>query len=90
MAISEVKLRVEAPRQVSGGLDCGGVKVPRYRMYSLNEHGRIDLSGEVNADTDREAIALRRDWSLNGRCELWEERRLVATMQGADLVVEHA
>ena len=51
--------------------------MPRYRMYSLDEHGRIGLSEEAEAGSDREAIALLRELKPNAlKCELWEGRRL--------------
>jgi len=63
--------------------------VPRYRMYSLDEHGRIGLSEEAEAGSDREAIALLRELKPNAlKCELWEGRRLVATIHGRELVID--
>jgi hypothetical protein len=51
----------------------------RYRMYSLDEYGRIGFAEEISADDDREAILMAEE--LKGTAlqwELWEGHRLVA------------
>ena len=64
--------------------------VTRYRRYSLDEHGRIGLSEEIDAESDREAIALLRELKPDCiRSELWKHRTLVATIHGCELVIEH-
>lgn len=61
-----------------------------YRIYSLNEYGRIGYAEEIDADGDRSAIDLVRErWPTARQCELWEGRRLVATMRGRELVEDH-
>jgi hypothetical protein len=58
-------------------------------MYSLDQHGRIGLSEEVEASSDREAIALLRELKPDAlKCELWKDRRLVAILKGGDLVID--
>ena len=57
-----------------------------YRLYCLNELGTLDLVDTVIAADDRVAINAARDLKRHARkCEVWEGRRLVATLQGDDL-----
>jgi hypothetical protein len=56
-------------------------------MYSLNEFGHFSYGEDLDAEDDREAVALAQE--LSGRakiCELWQERRLVATLKAGDFV----
>ena len=65
--------------------------MPRYRMYSLDQHGRIGLSQEVDASCDQDAIRLFREMKPDARQgELWEGRRLVATLEKSELVTDPA
>jgi hypothetical protein len=58
-------------------------------MYSLDQHGRIGFSEDVEAETDGAAIALLRELKPDAiKCELWDGRRLVATLKGRDLETE--
>jgi hypothetical protein len=58
-------------------------------MYSLDQHGRIGLSEEVEASNDGEAITLLRELKPDPlKCELWDGRRLVAVLKGCDLETE--
>ena len=57
-----------------------------YRMYSLDGAGRISYGEEIEAIADDEAIARVREMRPNAlKCELWEGRRLVATLNERDL-----
>jgi len=57
-----------------------------YRLYCLNELGNLDLVDTVIAVDDRAAINEARDLKRHARkCEVWEGRRLVATLQADDL-----
>lgn len=59
----------------------------KYRMYSLNDSGHISYAEDLDADDDREAVALVRELSPTAQiCEIWENRRLVATLKGGDFV----
>lgn len=59
--------------------------MPKYRMYSLNEFGRISYAEDLDADDDQQAVALVRELSPGARiCEVWERRRLVATIKAGD------
>lgn len=61
--------------------------MPKYRMYSLNEFGHISYAEDLDADSDREAVALVRELSPRAKiCELWENRRLVATIRAGEFV----
>jgi hypothetical protein len=60
--------------------------VASYRLYCLDQTGRISLADWIEAtdDTDaiRQAHQLRRDAR---KCEVWEDRRLVAHLDSNDL-----
>ena len=58
-----------------------------YRMYSLDGLGRIGLAEAVQADTDRQALAKVRQLKPAAlQCEVWKGNRLIATLEGQDLV----
>jgi hypothetical protein len=52
--------------------------MPDYRLYCLNDTGKIQSADWIFADTDDEAIALARGKKLVIRCELWSGNRRVA------------
>jgi hypothetical protein len=61
----------------------------RYRMYSLDAFGRIGYAEDLNASTDEEAIAKVREIEPASKvCEIWEGRRLVATLKDQQLSTE--
>ena len=50
-----------------------------YRMYSLDEFGRISFGQDYEAATDEQAVELVPEIKPNARqWEVWEQRRLVA------------
>ena len=52
-----------------------------YRLYCLDGAGRITGAADViEAPSDEEAIAIARERSPETRCEIWQGRRLVATI----------
>jgi hypothetical protein len=57
-----------------------------YRLYCLDNAGRISLADWIEADTDDEAIEKARERQQGARkCEIWERRRLVRTLNAQDL-----
>lgn len=53
-----------------------------YRVYSLDGAGRLGFAEQINAETDGEAMALARDLMPHAvKGELWQDRRLVATLR---------
>lgn len=54
--------------------------MPEYRLYCLNDHGRIAKSHEIEAKTDADALAQARALKLDVACELWNHDRLVAKL----------
>ncbi len=52
-----------------------------YRLYRLDGAKRIARAAEVlSADGDKQAIAAARKLAKAGACEIWQGRRLVATI----------
>ena len=50
-----------------------------YRMYSLDERGRLGFGEEFEASSDRQAISVISELKPNAQqWEVWESRRLVA------------
>jgi hypothetical protein len=57
-----------------------------YRLYCLNDLGSLDLVETVAAVDDLAAISQARDLKRHARkCEVWDGRRLVATLLPDDL-----
>ena len=57
------------------------MRMPDYRLYSLDGTRRIAGAAEVlSADSDEEALAAARSLG-KAPCEVWQGRRLVATLQ---------
>ncbi len=57
-----------------------------YRLYCLYEAGNLDLPDTIIAADDRTAIDQACDLKRHARkCEIWEARRLVATLEAQDL-----
>ena len=55
-----------------------------YRLYCLDGAQRIQRAAEViNARSDEEAIAQARALEKPTACEIWQGRRLVATLPAA-------
>lgn len=69
------------------GKSTGVCVMAKYRMYSLNEFGRISYAEDLDAEDDQQAVALVRELSPKARiCEVWESRRLVATIKAGDFL----
>ena len=56
--------------------------MPEYRLYCLNDQGKITKSHEITASSDAEAVAKAKAMDLPERCELWEHSRMVAKLDG--------
>ncbi len=55
-----------------------------YRLYCLDGAKRIQRAADViSASSDKEAIALARALNKPTACEIWQGRRLVATLPPA-------
>ena len=66
-----------------------GAVVLVYRVYSLNRSGRIGLAEEVRAESDDAAMALARELVPNAvKGELWQDRRLVATLSDQGWMID--
>lgn len=62
-----------------------------YRVYTLDEWGRIGFAEDFQAESDEQALWLASDVSPRARRrELWEGRRLVATVDGEAWVLDPA
>lgn len=51
--------------------------MPTYRLYKLDEAGKYNISEQINAADDAEAMMLARAMEHPFLCELWLARRLV-------------
>ena len=49
-----------------------------YRLYQLDEAGKIMSAEWIDATDDSEATRMGCDGSPNGTCEVWQRNRLVA------------
>jgi hypothetical protein len=54
-----------------------------YRLYCLDGAGKIGFAHWIEADTDDEALTKARELKPDSRkCEVWQETRLVAKLNG--------
>ena len=53
-----------------------------YRLYSFDLARRAVSAEFINAATDEEAIAAAEAADFGHKCEIWEDRRLVAQLDG--------
>jgi hypothetical protein len=60
----------------TGSTGSGGE--PEYRLYCLNEEGKIARADWIDAQDDDEAIAIARSMEKSVECEIWKGDRLVA------------
>ena len=51
--------------------------MPTYRLYKLDEAGKYQVSEELDASDDSEAMMLARAMDHPFMCEVWLARRLV-------------
>jgi hypothetical protein len=51
---------------------------PEYRLYCLNEEGKIARADWIDAQSDEEAIAIAHAMKTDVSCEVWKGDRLVA------------
>ena len=56
-----------------------------YRYYCLDEIGNLHLAEWFEAEDDQRATALIEQMHPNGRCEIWQGKRLVAKLAPARL-----
>jgi hypothetical protein len=55
--------------------------MPEYKLYRLDGAKRIARAAEVlSAEGDEQALAAARDLAKSGAFEIWQGRRLVATV----------
>lgn len=55
-----------------------------YRLYSLDQEGRIDLARWIEAETDNAAVVRARELRPHPqKCEIWLSNRLVAKVNSA-------
>ena len=60
--------------------------MPDYRIYCLDGAGKIDFAQELSANSNQEAIAKAQQlYRKTLKCEIWQGRRLVATLNSQDL-----
>jgi hypothetical protein len=60
--------------------------VAQYRLYSSDRVGHLSFAEDFDADSDEEAISRARELRPNAtQCEIWEYRRLVASLRPQDL-----
>ena len=53
-----------------------------YRLYCLNEHGRINLANWITAHSDEEAIEKALEIEHGAIiAEVWEQNRLITTIK---------
>ena len=52
-----------------------------YRYYCLDGTGRLHDARWFDAGSDEEAVAHVQSKHPDGKCEIWEEQRLVATIK---------
>jgi hypothetical protein len=52
-----------------------------YRLYCLDETGRISTAHDMEAPSDEDAIREARAMKIEVKCELWEHERLVAVLE---------
>jgi hypothetical protein len=59
----------------------------QYRLYCLDQRGRISLAEWIDAADDEDAIRHAQLLKRDGRkCEVWHGTRLVARLEAQDLV----
>jgi len=56
-----------------------------YRLYVLEGDGKLNFPDYIKAASDEEAIAKARELKPNlQQCEIWQDKRLVATLNRED------
>jgi hypothetical protein len=53
-------------------------RLPSYRLYRLDEAGKIATGEWIEAPHDEDAVRLANERAGEGKHELWDGRRLVA------------
>ena len=56
-----------------------------YCLYTLDADGRLSLPEKLSASSDAEALKAARLMKFQ-KCEIWQGRRLVASLDGQRLV----
>lgn len=63
-----------------------GELMREYRLYCLNGDGHIDLAEWIEASDDVDAVTKARQMKARSkRCEVWDRKRLIATLTMQDL-----
>ena len=52
-----------------------------YKLFCFDGAGKLWVDDWIVADTDEQAIAAARAVKDAAKCELWEKKRLVATLE---------
>ena len=60
--------------------------MPSYRLYRLDGAGKISTAEWIDAQHDEEAVDEARTRADDGKFELWDRRRLVARINGAQTI----
>ena len=61
--------------------------MPFYRIYCLDDAGRISLADWIDARSDDDAIGKARKIAHGARmCEVWQKDRLIALFKNHELV----
>ena len=55
-----------------------------YRIYTLDELGRLSFPEELSASSDQQALEVTRQMNFR-KCEIWRGRWLVASADANDL-----
>jgi hypothetical protein len=58
----------------------GSCGEPEYRLYCLNDEGKIARADWIDAQNDVEAITIARSMRKSVDCEIWKGDRLVAVV----------
>jgi hypothetical protein len=56
-------------------------KALNYRLYCFDGMGKVWAPDWLRASSDAEAIALAQAMDVGVKCEIWEGKRLVATIE---------
>ena len=58
--------------------------MPSYRLYCLDSDGHIGLADWIEAENDDQALDQARELRPKAhRCEVWQQKRLVAKLNGS-------
>ena len=67
-----------AVRGLRGGREAEVCSLTDYRLYWLDDYGKIASAEWVDAKSDDEAVVMVRARKLGYKCEIWDRQRQVA------------